>query len=186
MGRNKSNMPMLPCILCQRYTDIKFSHCDKFHLFAQFLTAESIPVIVLFQNYLSPRGEQPERPTAGSTAICHKYCCYTKMGVLYQIRIYEKTLGYVTVCYINVPRCGCVEHGLVYITFYVQKHITPWMICSGPSLVRDGPLGTPAFVLLSYSIAIFLIVHAKYNIVHERLHNIFPFIFLTICSLYDV
>ena len=27
--------------------------------------------------------------------------------------------------YVKMPRCGCVEYGLEYITFYVQKHITP-------------------------------------------------------------
>ena len=31
------------------------------------------------------------------------------------------------VCHWNVkmPGCGCVEHGIDYITFYVQKHIAP-------------------------------------------------------------
>ena len=25
--------------------------------------------------------------------------------------------------YVKMPRCGCVEHGLEYFSFYVQKHI---------------------------------------------------------------
>ena len=45
--------------------------------------------IVLFHNNFFPSGEQPEhrilahelqQPTAGSIAIFHKYCCYTKCG----------------------------------------------------------------------------------------------------------
>ena len=27
--------------------------------------------------------------------------------------------------YVKMPRYGCVEHGLEYITVYVQKHIAP-------------------------------------------------------------
>ena len=45
---------------------------------------------------------------------------------------------------------GYEEHGLEYITFYVQKHIAPVMLCSGPSQVCDKPLGGPAFVRLTY------------------------------------
>ena len=44
----------------------------------------------------------------------------------------------------------CVEHGLKYIMFYVQKHIPHLAACSGPPLVRDGPLGMPTFVKLAY------------------------------------
>ena len=46
-----------------------------------------------------------------------------------------------------MPWCEYVEHGLEYIMFYVQKHIAPFAVCSGPQLVRDGP---PAFVRLAY------------------------------------
>ena len=52
--------------------------------------------------------------------------------------------------YVKIPQCVYVEHGLVYITFYVQKHMAPMAVCSGPSLVRDTPLGAPAFVRLAY------------------------------------
>ena len=43
-----------------------------------------------------------------------------------------------------------MEHGLEYITFYVQKHITPLAVYSGPLLVCDKLLGVPAFVRLAY------------------------------------
>ena len=42
-----------------------------------------------------------------------------------------------------------MEHGLEYITFYIQNHIAPLAVCSGPPLVRDKPLGAPAFVRLA-------------------------------------
>ena len=44
----------------------------------------------------------------------------------------------------------CVEHGLEYIMFYVQKHIAPLAVCSGFLLVRDGLLGASTFVRLAY------------------------------------
>ena len=31
-----------------------------------------------------------------------------------------------------MPRCGCFEHGLEYLSFYVQKHIADLAACSGP------------------------------------------------------
>ena len=60
-----------------------------------------------------------------------------------------KSLG---VYYLNVkmPRCGCVEHGLEYIAFYVQSY-AHLKACSGHPLVRNGQLGAPAFVKLAYS-----------------------------------
>ena len=42
------------------------------------------------------------------------------------------------------------EHGLEYISFYVQKHIASLMGCSGPPVVHDGPMGAPVFVRLAY------------------------------------
>ena len=30
-----------------------------------------------------------------------------------------------------MPQCGCVEHGLEYFSFYVQKHIAHLAACSG-------------------------------------------------------
>ena len=37
-------------------------------------------------------------------------------------------------------------HGLKYIAFYVQKHITPRTVYCSFLLVRDKPLGAPASV----------------------------------------
>ena len=50
-----------------------------------------------------------------------------------------------------MSRRGCVEHGLEYITFYVQKYIAQWVACSGRLLVRDGRQGEPAFMKMAYS-----------------------------------
>ena len=43
-----------------------------------------------------------------------------------------------------------MEHGLKYITFYVQKHIAPLAVCYNLPLVCDKPLEVPAFVKLVY------------------------------------
>ena len=43
-----------------------------------------------------------------------------------------------------------MEHGLKYITFYVQKHIAPLAMCYNLPLVRDKPLAAPIFVRLVY------------------------------------
>ena len=53
-----------------------------------------------------------------------------------------KSLG-VCYWYVKMPWCGCVEHGLEYSTFYVQKHMAPLAVCSGPPLVLDGLLRRP-------------------------------------------
>ena len=34
--------------------------------------------------------------------------------------------------YVKMPRCRCVEHGLEYFSFYVQKHIAHLAACSQP------------------------------------------------------
>ena len=39
-----------------------------------------------------------------------------------------------------------MDHGLEHITFYV-KHMAYLVVYSGPLLVRDQPLGAPAFVV---------------------------------------
>ena len=33
--------------------------------------------------------------------------------------------------YVKMPRCGYVEHGLEYFSFYVQNHIAHLAACSG-------------------------------------------------------
>ena len=41
-----------------------------------------------------------------------------------------KSLG-VCYWYVKIPQCEYMEHGLEYITFYVQKHMAPLAVCSG-------------------------------------------------------
>ena len=48
--------------------------------------------------------------------------------------------------------CGYNEYGLWCITFYVQKHMTPFAMCYNLSLICDRPLGAPAFVKLIYAV----------------------------------
>ena len=43
-----------------------------------------------------------------------------------------KSLG-VYYWYVQMPLCGCVEHGAEYITFYAQKYIAHLAACSGPT-----------------------------------------------------
>ena len=43
-----------------------------------------------------------------------------------------------------------MEYGLEYNMFYVWKHIAALVICSSPPVVRNKPLGAPAFVRLAY------------------------------------
>ena len=61
--------------------------------------------IVLFHNYFSPSGEQPEQyilaykseqPTAGCLAIFHKYCWYIKHGSIITNLTLWNPWGYVT------------------------------------------------------------------------------------------
>ena len=61
--------------------------------------------------------------------------------------------------YVKIPQCGYMSHGLeyMYVTFYVQKHIAPPGICSNPPLVRDKPLGVPAFIRLAYWWAVYTV-----------------------------
>ena len=52
--------------------------------------------------------------------------------------------------YLKILQCRYMENGLLYITFYVQKHMAPLGVCSGLPLVQDKPLGEPTFVKLTY------------------------------------
>ena len=74
--------------------------------------------------------------------------------MLYKVWEYHNKFGFmkslgVYYWYVKMPQCGCVEHGLEYITFYVEKHIEYKAACSGPLLVRNGPLEASAFVKLA-------------------------------------
>ena len=91
---------------------------------------------------------QAEQPTASCIAIFHKfhkYCCHIKYwGIMTNLTM--KSLG-VYYWDVKMLRCGYVEHGLEYLSFYVQKHIAHLAACSGTPLVRNGP---PAFLKLAY------------------------------------
>ena len=60
------------------------------------------------------------------------------MAVLYNKFDSKKSLG---VCYwhVKLTQRGYMEHGLAYITFYVQKHMTLLGVCCGLPLVSDNP-----------------------------------------------
>ena len=63
-------------------------------------------------------------------------------------------MKYLGLCYwyVKMPRCGCTEHGLEYITFYVHKYIIPlvaWFLfpagswrAAGDASISDTPLLT--------------------------------------------
>ena len=79
------------------------------------------------------------------TTNCPLYSNISQILLLYETWGYYnkfdsmKSLG-VYYWYVKMPRCGCVEHGLECITFYVKKYIAPLAVCYGPTLVRDRPL----------------------------------------------
>ena len=52
-------------------------------------------------------------------------------------------MKFLEVCYwyVKMPQCGCVEHGLAYITFYVQKHIAHLVALLWFQLVRRAARG---------------------------------------------
>ena len=43
--------------------------------------------------------------------------------------------------YVKIPEYGYMEHGLEYITFYIQKHLARLAVCSGLPLVRQAAMG---------------------------------------------
>ena len=52
--------------------------------------------------------------------------------------------------YVKIPQCGYMEHGFKDIAYYVHKRIVPRAVCYNFPLVRDKPLGAPAFVRRVY------------------------------------
>ena len=88
------------------------------------------------------------------TTNCWLYSNISQILLLYKVWGFYykfdsmKSLG-VYYWHVKMPRCGCVEHGLEYITFHVQKHIAHLAACSEPPLVGDAPLGTPTFLKLA-------------------------------------
>ena len=52
--------------------------------------------------------------------------------------------------YVKIPQYGYMEHGKNIILLYVKKHMAPRALCYNFPLVRDKPLGAPAFARLIY------------------------------------
>ena len=44
--------------------------------------------------------------------------------------------------YVKMPQWGCVQHGIEYIMFYVQKHIAYLSACPGPRWFETAARGT--------------------------------------------
>ena len=88
----------------------------------------------------------------GSEVItnCRLYSYISQILLLYKTwRYYNKfvstkSLGVYYWC-VKIPQCGYMEHGLYYVTFYVQKRIADLAMCYNPTLVCDKPPGAPAF-----------------------------------------
>ena len=83
----------------------------------------------LFHNYFSPSSEQPNNvyQLISGTANCRLYSNISQTLPLYKVWGYYynkfdsmKSFG-VYHWYVKMPPCGCVEHGLEYITFYVKQ-----------------------------------------------------------------
>ena len=65
-----------------------------------------------------------------------------------------------------------MEHGLKYIAFYVQKHITPCTVVITSLLVRDKPPEAPAYVKRVYlvhwlTVAEYQISKKTENVAHD-------------------
>ena len=124
--------------------------------------------IVLFHNYFSPSTEQPEQHIL---AYKQNNQLQVIFMLLYKIWGYYnrfdsmKSLG-LYYWYVKMPRCGCVHHGLEYITFCVQKYITHLVACSGPLLVCNGLLGVPTLVKLTYTRDIHNLLSSLRSVMH--------------------
>ena len=115
-------------------------------------------MLIKINKKISPSSEQPEQcilaykselPTTSCIAIFHKYCCYINHGSIINKFESIKSLG-VCYWYVEIPQCGYMEYGLLYIMFYVLKLIAPLASCSNPLLVCDNQPRSPAFVRLPY------------------------------------
>ena len=83
--------------------------------------------IVLFQSYFFPSGEQPNNvyQLISRTTYCRLYSNMSQMLMLHKVWLYynkfDSTKSFrVYHWYVQMPRCGCMEHGL-YIAVYVQS-----------------------------------------------------------------
>ena len=91
-----------------------------------------------------------EQWTASWTAIFHRYCCYIKYWCLITYLTYEILGGISLICRNATMRV--YEAWLrIFFVLCIKTHLAA---CSGPPLVRDRPLGAPAFLKLAYSSSI--------------------------------
>ena len=74
---------------------------------------------------------------------------------------------------VKIPQCGCIKHGLSFITLYVQKHIAALAKCYNLPLVRDKPQWVRAFVKLVYSNGQFTFWHGCIWFVSEHMSSFF-------------
>ena len=69
----------------------------------------------------------PPPPPPPSSEQPYKYNSISQISMLYKVWGYYNNFDYeipgVYYWYLKMPRCGCVENGLEYIAFHVQKHI---------------------------------------------------------------
>ena len=69
-----------------------------------------------------------------------------------------------------------MDHGLEYtITFSVQKHMAPLVVCSGLLMVRDKLLEAPTFVRLAYCSGIWQASQQPKVVRSSYLHNGIPY-----------
>ena len=89
-----------------------------------------------FTIIFSPGGEQLNNVywLISRTTNCRLYSNISQKLLLYKVWGYcdkfdfMKSLG-VYYWYVKMPRCGCVEHGLENIMFYVKKYIQRPFLC---------------------------------------------------------
>ena len=115
----------------------------------------SYTIWIPFHSYFSPAVSSLNNvcQLISRTTNCRLYSNISHILLLYRIWVHYnkfdlmKSLG-LDYWYIKMTRCNCEEHGLEYITFYVQIHVAHIAACPEPPLVHDGPLEAPAFVKL--------------------------------------
>ena len=91
------------------------------------------------QLFFSPSSEQLSNiyQLISRTTNCRLYSNISQILLLFKVWGYYnkfdsmKSLGVYYWC-AEMPWCGCVEHGLEYIMFYVQNDIAHLVACSGP------------------------------------------------------
>ena len=87
--------------------------------------------------------------TVGCIAIFHKHCCYTKHAGIITDFTLRNHWGILLMCQ-NITM-WVYGAWIKYVSSYVKKHIVHLAMCYNPPIVRDKPLGAPAFVKLVYN-----------------------------------